>query len=184
MGLSWCCSRLVWCHPYMCLFSIKLFCVFQTLRRWVRQRTSHGVPQRRLIYVLKSCSIWINLLSARERLRLEREERVTARLERRGQREQERRRTEQTEVRQARLDRQRVCDHERRAAEQPVDRQDRLDRQRVANFYLTHPFLDLVSGRSSSWQTAHARVGGVQPLNLEANLETALFGVSNFERRF
>ena len=25
-----------------------------------------------------------------------------------------------------------------------------------ANFYLTHPFLDLVSGRSSSWQTAHA----------------------------
>ena len=30
-----------------------------------------------------------------------------------------------------------------------------------ANFYLTHPFLDLVSARSSSWQTAHARVGGV-----------------------
>ena len=29
------------------------------------------------------------------------------------------------------------------------------------NFYLTHPFLDLVSARSSSWQTAHARVGGV-----------------------
>ena len=29
------------------------------------------------------------------------------------------------------------------------------------NFYLTHPFLDLVSGRSSSWQTAHAQVGGV-----------------------
>ena len=38
-----------------------------------------------------------------------------------------------------------------------------------ANFYLTHPFLDLVSGRSSNWQTAHAQVGGVQPLNLEAN---------------
>ena len=55
---------------------------------------------------------------------------------------------------------------------------------RLANFYLTHPFFDLVSGRSSSWQTAHARVGGVQPLNLEANLEMALFGVSNFERRF
>ena len=54
----------------------------------------------------------------------------------------------------------------------------------VANFYLTHPFFDLVSGRSSSWQTAHARVGGVQPLNLEANLEMALFGVSNFERRY
>ena len=32
---------------------------------------------------------------------------------------------------------------------------------RWANFYLTHPFLDLVSGRSSSWQTAHVRVGGV-----------------------
>ena len=30
-----------------------------------------------------------------------------------------------------------------------------------ANFYLTHPFFDLVSARSSSWQTAHARVGGV-----------------------
>ena len=40
---------------------------------------------------------------------------------------------------------------------------------RGANFYLMHPFLDLVSARSSSWQTAHARVGGVQPLNLEAN---------------
>ena len=40
---------------------------------------------------------------------------------------------------------------------------------REANFYLTHPFLDLVSAESASWQTAHARVGGVQPLNLEAN---------------
>ena len=36
-----------------------------------------------------------------------------------------------------------------------------------ANFYLTHPFLDLVSAQSSSWQTVHARVGGVQPLNLQ-----------------
>ena len=44
--------------------------------------------------------------------------------------------------------------------------------------------LDLVSGRSSNWHSTHARVGGVQPLNLEANLEMALFGVSNFERRF
>ena len=41
------------------------------------------------------------------------------------------------------------------------------------NFYLTHPFLDLVSAQSSSWKTAHARVGGVQPLNLQ---EMALFG--------
>ena len=32
---------------------------------------------------------------------------------------------------------------------------------RYMNFYLTHPFLDLVSARSSSWQTAHAQVGGV-----------------------
>jgi len=40
----------------------------------------------------------------------------------------------------------------------------------VANFYLTQPFLDLVSGRSSNWHSAHARVGAVQPLNLEANL--------------
>ena len=38
-----------------------------------------------------------------------------------------------------------------------------------ANFKLTHPFLDLVSRRSANWQTAHARVGGVQPLNLEVN---------------
>ena len=40
----------------------------------------------------------------------------------------------------------------------------------VANFYLTQPFLDLVSGHSSNWHSAHARVGAVQPLNLEANL--------------
>jgi len=36
---------------------------------------------------------------------------------------------------------------------------------RDANFYLTHPFLDLVSARIANWQTAHARVGGVQPSN-------------------
>ena len=47
-----------------------------------------------------------------------------------------------------------------------------------------HFFLDLVSGSGSNWHSAHARVGGVLPLNLEANLEMALFGVSNFERRF
>ena len=34
---------------------------------------------------------------------------------------------------------------------------------------LSAPLLDLVSGRSANWQTAHARVGGVQPLNLEGN---------------
>ena len=34
-------------------------------------------------------------------------------------------------------------------------------RSRDANFYLTHPFLDLVPGQSASWQTAHERVGGV-----------------------
>ena len=47
----------------------------------------------------------MNLLSVRDRLRLEREERATARLQRWYQREPERRRSEQTEVRQARLDR-------------------------------------------------------------------------------
>ena len=36
---------------------------------------------------------------------------------------------------------------------------------------LHRPFLDLVSGLSANWQTAHARVGGVQPLNLEVNFE-------------
>ena len=75
----------------------------------------------------------MNLRSATDRLRLEREERATARLRRRRQREQERRRSEQTEVRQARLDRQRVCDHERRAAEQPAARQARLDRRRLCD---------------------------------------------------
>ena len=40
----------------------------------------------------------------------------------------------------------------------------------VCEFYLTHPFLDFVSKRSSNWHSAHARVGG------------ALLGVSNFER--
>ena len=47
----------------------------------------------------------MNLLSVRDRLHLEREERATARLQRRRQREQDQRRSEQTEVRQARLDR-------------------------------------------------------------------------------
>jgi len=51
-------------------------------------------------------SMLINLLSARDRLRLKREERATARLQRQRQREQEGRRSEQTEVREARLDRQ------------------------------------------------------------------------------
>ena len=51
----------------------------------------------------------MNLLSVRDRLRLEWEERVTARLQQcRRQREQEQRRSERTEVRQARLNRQRV----------------------------------------------------------------------------
>ena len=60
----------------------------------------------------------MDLLSARERLRLEREERATARLQRRRQTDRERRRSEQAEVRQARLDRQRIRDHESRTAEQ------------------------------------------------------------------
>ena len=52
----------------------------------------------------------MNLLSARDRLRLEREERATARLQCWCQREQEGRRSERTKVRQARLDRRRVRD--------------------------------------------------------------------------
>ena len=55
-------------------------------------------------------STLINLLSARDRLRLEREERATARLHRRCQREG--RRSERTEVRKARLDRQSRDDEE------------------------------------------------------------------------
>ena len=51
----------------------------------------------------------------------------------------------------------------------------------VGEFLSDAPFLDLVSGRSASWQTAHARVGGVQPLNLEVHQEMALFGVSNLD---
>ena len=47
----------------------------------------------------------MNVLSARDRLRFEQEERATARLQRRRQRDQKRRRLVQTEVRQARLDR-------------------------------------------------------------------------------
>ena len=49
-----------------------------------------------------------NLLSARDRLRLEQEERSTARLQCWRQRQQEGRRSEWTDVKQARLDRQRV----------------------------------------------------------------------------
>ena len=51
----------------------------------------------------------MNLLSAKDRLPLEREERATARLQHQCQREQEQRQSEQTEVRQARLDRR--CVH-------------------------------------------------------------------------
>ena len=50
----------------------------------------------------------MNLVSARDRFCLEQEERATARLQRRRQREQEGRRSEQTEVTQARADRQHV----------------------------------------------------------------------------
>ena len=63
----------------------------------------------------------MNLLSARDRLCLEREERVTARLQCWHQRDQEQR-SDQTKVRQTRLDRRRV----RRAAEQPTAMQTRL----------------------------------------------------------
>ena len=64
----------------------------------------------------------------RDRLCLEREERATARLQHRHQRDQKRR-SEHTEVMQARLDRQRMC----RVAEQPAARQTRLatDRHRT-----------------------------------------------------
>ena len=72
----------------------------------------------------------MDLLSAKERLRLEREERATARLQRRHQRDQERRRSAEIEVRQARLDRQHVCKHDRRAAEQSAASQARLDTDR------------------------------------------------------
>ena len=71
-----------------------------------------------------------DLLSARERLGLEREEKATARLQRGRERDRERRRSERAEVRQAKLDRQRVRDYERRAAEQPEARQARLDTER------------------------------------------------------
>ena len=53
-------------------------------------------------------STLMKLLSVRDRLRLEREETATARLQRRHQREQEGRRSEWTEVRQTRLDRRRI----------------------------------------------------------------------------
>ena len=61
----------------------------------------------------------MDLLNARDRLCLEREERVTARLQHRRQRDQEQR-SEQAEVKQAGLDRL----HVRRAAEQPTARLD------------------------------------------------------------
>ena len=35
------------------------------------------------------------------------------------------------------------------------------NRMRIFIWRLTHPFLELASARSSSWQTVHARVGGV-----------------------
>ena len=54
----------------------------------------------------------MNLLSARDRLHLEQEERAIARLQRRRQREQEGRRSEWTEVRQARLDRRSIHSEE------------------------------------------------------------------------
>ena len=61
---------------------------------WMRQRT----PQ--------PCnSTPMNLLSTKDRLHLEQEERTTARLQHERQNEQEQRQSEQTEVRQARLDR-------------------------------------------------------------------------------
>jgi len=57
-------------------------------------------------------STLMNVLSARDRLRLEREERATARLHRQCQREQEGRQSERTKVRQARLDRQSIHSEE------------------------------------------------------------------------
>ena len=63
----------------------------------------------------------ISLRSATDRLRLEWEERATARLQCQWQRQQEQRWSEQIEVRQARLDR-RLCDHKRRTVEQPAAR--------------------------------------------------------------
>ena len=65
------------------------------------------------------------------KLRLEREEGATARLQRRRQRDQEQR-SEQTKIRQAWLDRRSVC----RAAEQPEARQARLERLRERNVKL------------------------------------------------
>ena len=62
------------------------------------------------------------MLNVRDRLRLDREERATARLQHWRQRDQERRRSEQTEIRQARLDGRRM----RRAAEHLAARQTRL----------------------------------------------------------
>ena len=77
------------------------------------------------------CSSTLMILrSATDRLRLEREERATARLQRQRQRQQEWRRSEQTEVRQAR---RRACNHEHRAVERLEARQARLDRRRFCD---------------------------------------------------
>ena len=54
------------------------------------------------------CNSTLMNLSAQDRLRLDGEERATARLHRQCQREQEGRRSERTEVREARLDRRSV----------------------------------------------------------------------------
>ena len=54
----------------------------------------------------------MNLLSAKDRLPLEREERASARLQHQCQREQEQRQSEQNKVRQARLDRWHVHSEE------------------------------------------------------------------------
>ena len=72
-----------------------------------------------------------------------------------------------------------------------ISKNSQLVYSREANFYLTHPFFGLslwtdslvpgpypltqvgsgheTTGRIANWQTAHAREGGVQPLNFEAN---------------
>ena len=73
-------------------FMFKLFMFSEKLTRWM----PHYLIQRWWMYLM-------NLLSVRDKLRLEWEETTIARLQCRGQRDQERR-SEQTEVRQARLD--------------------------------------------------------------------------------
>ena len=82
--------------------------------------------------------------SARDRLRLDRDERATARLQRRRQREQERRQLEQTDVRQARLGQMTGMG----APEQHAGRQARLDAKSV---WLTECKVENV--RLSQWNT-------------------------------